>query len=480
MPTPISQLRARALSQYTQAVEDILARAQVQTGDPDLSFMDLNDPAGSVVRFCQAGGIGSYPQLNLISGLMSLTWWCGLSLSEGDHAAIMATARRALRDLVGRPSGLGLERLSGPRHHLIFTGQLQSPHHSPSRGAIDYARAIAEGDPGASITFLLAPFQIHPDTAAHARQAFSALDVSPDFRDFNQDGAIRDILDRSDHLISHIWCANALDPRISELALITPTIMFTCGDVPPFQYADVYWHQQSDDYVRALWSRYGVPPAFIANYSGGAPCTHDGADDTFDRATKSDFGFSDDQVILVTVGNRLGVDMGPDFIAGMLDLTLGDSRLVWLIVGPLDPALLATLQQAAGGQIMHIPFTTELLTLLSMTDIFANPFRKGGGESALSAMRAGTVVMTRTDFGDVAALVPPASDVPDAEAFFGELRALTRSSALREARLRDQSARLAEILDQSVLSRVIQAHVSTATDRFARRQIFRTDILPES
>ena len=477
--TPVARLRSLALSQYAAAVEDLLVRAQSLSGDPDLAFIDIDDIAGSLVRFCRDGRASSLDQLALISGFSAVTGWCGLPFKETDYRELMAAARAAIRDHIAPDFHKDPPPREGRRHHLIFCTDLNGPLHSPSLGAVDYARAVADGDPDAAITFLLAPYGVHPATQAYAWKEFAKLRHMPRFEDFNRQETVEAIFSRGDDLITHVWCANALDPRITELAMISPTVMFTCADFPPFQYADVYWHQQGEDYVRALWRRCGVPELFTENYVGGAPCTLSGETQAFERRTKQDFGFSEDRLILATVGNRLAVDMGQDFLAGMLQLVVSDPRIVWLIIGPLDQPTLDLLGAVAGPQIFHVPFEPNLVTLLTMTDIFVNPFRKGGGGSALSAMRAGSIVLTRTDMGDVCALAPPEHGASSAASFFERLRALTQSPALRAAFLERQNARVAALTNQALLSRSIIDNVALARQRFDRRRGSGLNLLPD-
>ncbi len=480
MSSPFSQLRGKADPNYVSQVESVLNDVRVMTGDEDLAFLDMNEPIKSWARYCRRDTLSKVAQIDMVGALMKLVWWCALPIAECDYPELILIVRRALLFVVGQPARIRPALNNAKRQHLIVCGPLSSTLHSPTLGAIDYARALSDSDPGCEITFLMCQYFLGADVQPYIDHVFANQKNKPTIKDLNSQSTVVDILESSDVIISHIFGANALDPRISQLARIYPTIMFTCGDMPPFQYADVYWHQQPDDYVRPLWRRCGVPEMYIAHYSGGAPCTSDLAEPIFGRLEKADAGFSEDQVIMVTVGNRLAVDITVEFLEGMFQLLMNDPKLVWMIVGAYDAAIVDTIVQTFGRQVVHIPYEPQLLTLLTLSDIFVNPFRKGGGGSAFSAMRAGSIVLTRTDFGDVAALTPQANGADSAEDFFERLRDLIASPSLRSEFLARQNVRVSELTDQSALSRTIAGYVELAQQRFESRQSQGIDFLADA
>jgi Glycosyl transferases group 1 len=480
MTTPSTRLKALADPSYQIQVEAIIESAKRITSDAELSFIDLDDIVGSWAQFCLRDHISKIGQLNLVSELLQLVWWCALPITEDNYRNLIVIVRRALNEIVMSPVRARPDTKKGRRRHLILCAALQSPLHSPSLGAIDYARALADSDREAEISFLLLDYSIDPALKRYSDSVFSQLKKKPDFRNLNEQNTITDILLSSEIIVAHIFGANALDFRITSFAKTYPTIMFTCGDLPPFQYADVYWHQQADDYVKSFWKRCGVPDLYINNYSGGAPCTSAPEEPVVAKCSKAEAGFSEDQVVMVSVGNRLSVDMTDEFLAGMLQLLVYDKNLVWMIVGGCEPAIVDTLIQALGNQIIHIPYEPELQTLLTLTDIFVNPFRKGGGGSALTAMRAGSIVLTRTDFGDVASLAPHENGADTAEGFFERLNSLITSPALREEFLERQNARLSQLTDQTALSRAIAGYVALAQKRFKRRKSQGIDFLADA
>jgi hypothetical protein len=194
-------------------------------------------------------------------------------------------------------------------------------------------------------------------------------------------------------------------------------------------------------------------------------------------------GFRDDEVIIATVGNRLGVDMDQAFVDGVAGAVLADPKLRWVLVGGLQDYWVDAFTQGLGDQFRHIAYDDDLPGLLALTDIFANPFRSGGGNTAILAVDAGSTVLTRGDLGDVGAFIPAGHRSPDTEAYFADLAALVADPTLRAARLAEQQALLARRCDQDRFAEELKGAVEIAWRRFAKRTPGRLEPLfgaPES
>jgi hypothetical protein len=252
--------------------------------------------------------------------------------------------------------------------------------------------------------------------------------------------------------------------------------MFVCGDEAPVQYADVYWYYHQTDYVAERWARRGAPPSFIKNYvfSQSGPTLIEGRPTPRKRQP---LGWNENNFIMATVGNRLGIDLDEAFVTGMEAVLKDHPECVWLVVGALPEHLIYAFEQGFGFQFRHVPFESELGELMTIVDVFANPFRPGGGNSANMALRAGSVIMTLNE-GDVSSLVPTEHLATSHFDYFEKLLLLIRyENLLREWKI-DQQRQFMSISDQSAFLNSIKFMSNLAYDRFvSRRKIPLTEII---
>jgi hypothetical protein len=111
----------------------------------------------------------------------------------------------------------------------------------------------------------------------------------------------------------------------------------------------------------------------------------------------------------------------------------------------------------------------ELARLMTTVDVFANPFRNGGGNSAMFALTANAVVLTTHD-GDVASMVPPEHRAKDAADYFARLAALVDEPGLIDAWRGPQQERRVLMNDQTYFLSALKAMVDLAHERYEARQ----------
>lgn len=412
----------------------------------------------------------SHPALKLemIGNLMSLSWWCGLPLTGKAEGALSALARRTCFELVRnvgeRPAAADP---AARRHHAVFVGPLVNSLHSPTRGAFDYVRALAS-DPDNSHVTMFYDGVLSPELEAYAaeRLARFARKVRLVGKEGNR-GFVGEALAAGPSTF-HFWCERPFKIHIPLLALLGPTVMFTCADSPPVHFSDVYWYCQDPEYMAALWRERGAPETFAANYVQTESAPFHGPAPVVGR-NRSDLGFGSDETVIVTVGNRLAAELDQPFVDGMGALVLRNPQVRWNVVGDLPDYWVAAFETVLGAQFSYTPYDPDLAGRLASADIVANPFRAGGGNAAVMAVQAGAVVVTRGDMGDVRAFVPADHRARDSEAYFSALQDLVASPLLRVAWLEEQRALLARRLDQELFARELKSLVRLAYDRFAKR-----------
>lgn len=408
-------------------------------------------------------------RLTVINALFALRWWSGVPVDDRAYGRLGGIARAAVlesTDALSAPSRSGAKP-AAKRAHAVFVGQLQTPLHSPTAGAVEYLRGLA-ADPDNRRIDVFYGSEIGPELLQHMRERLDPIDETFSFCSMEQHGNFAVVAAALAPCTYHFWCEAPLHPHISYLAQFGPTVMFTCGDEPPIQYADAYWFSHEPAYMQAMWRRKGVPESFISNYVQTFTAPYVGPAMVKARS-KADLGLAPDETLIATVGNRLAVDMDETFINGMEAMLRADSSRRWLSVGPLPDYLLSALQQVLGPQFMYIEYDTDLAGLMQAVDVFANPFRQGGGYTSVIAIESGAVVLTRCDVGDVGSCVPAEHLADNAEDYFLRLEMLIDSVELRRSQGDAQRARHAQRFDQTRVPDMLRDLTAAAYERFKAR-----------
>lgn len=465
-------LLAEAQPNYTAQVTSIAARWEAMLPSDFSMGLDNDNFVPRLAGLIESSDYGDAEILQLISDLWSLTWWRGPKIDDGCSQRIIGRAVSIFRNVFDRPDlpQPTVARSKARKEHSVFVGTLQDPLHSPTRGAIDYVAVLAMNPAVERIDIYYAG-SITPRLQAYIDERIGASIRRRGIRFFCVGVAgdlLSDVVGRG-ACTFHFWCEPPLSPWISLMSLFGPTVMFVCGDEAPVQYADVYWYFHQPDYVAERWARRGAPQAFIRNYvhSQSSPTLFEGP--PLERKRQS-YDWNENNFIMASVGNRLGVDLDEGFVNGLESILQAHPESVWLVVGDLPEQIVYSFEQRFGNQFRHIPFEAELAELMTVVDVFANPFRAGGGNSANMALRAGSVVVTLSE-GDVSSLVPKEHRAINKFDYFKKLLFLVEDrNRLTEWRA-DQQFQFLSIIDQSAFLNSIKSMSNLAYDRFVSRRI---------
>ncbi len=409
--------------------------------------------------------------LQLISDLWSLTWWRGPKIDDACSSRIIQRAIAIFRGILDKPNLFqqSVPRSKARREHSVFVGTLQDPLHSPSRGAVDYLAGLA-GDVNLERVDVYYSGTLTHRMRAYIDDRLANLVHLRGINFFNLD-SIGDLLS---HVIVrgpcsfHFWCAPALSPWVSAMSLIGPTIMFVCGDEAPVQYADVYWYFHENEYIEKHWERRGAPKSFINNYffSQSGPTPISGQNITIERQSAC---WSEQKFVISTVGNRLSIDLTEIFVTGMESILSRHPNCIWLIVGSLPEYLENAFQLGFGPQFRYVNYESRLAELMTLVDVFANPFRPGGGDSAFISMKSGSVIMTLNE-GDVASFVPPEHRANSSDEFFANLSNLIENKDEMAGWRSVQKIHLNKMNDQTAFLKSLKQMIKLAHERYEARQ----------
>jgi hypothetical protein len=465
-------LLAETQPNYVAQVTSIANRWETSLPASFAHDLDNDNFVERLVDQMESGDFAEDEVLQFISDLWALTWWRGPKIDDESSRRIIQRAIAIFRNVFDRPNlpTPTVARSKARKEHSVFVGMLQDPLHSPSRGAIDYVAVLAM-DPAVERIDIYYSGAITPRLQTYIDERIGSLIRRRGIRFFSVDiveDLLSDVVGRG-ACTFHFWCEPALSPWIGLMNLFGPTVMFVCGDEAPVQYADVYWYFHQPDYVADRWARRGAPQSFIKNYvfSQSGPTLIEGAPTPRKRQT---LGWNENNFIMATVGNRLGIDLDEAFVTGMEAILKDHPECVWLVVGALPEHLIYAFEQGFGFQFRHIPFEAQLSELMTVVDVFANPFRPGGGNSANNALTAGSILLTLAE-GDVASLVPPEHRAVDQEDYFERLLTLVENPQERTSWRALQQQQHAGLVDQSAFLESLRSLTNLAYERFLARRL---------
>ncbi|MBU5299932.1 glycosyltransferase family 4 protein [Clostridium sporogenes] len=126
------------------------------------------------------------------------------------------------------------------------------------------------------------------------------------------------------------------------------------------------------------------------------------SDEVKKKYERKSFNLLEEDVVLVTVGNRLDVEMDDEYINCMCNILMQNDNVKWIIVGPKIPNIIYNKYNwLLQDKITTIDYEDELNSLYKICDIYVNPRRNGGGYSGAMAMNMGLPVVCTSDSVDV-------------------------------------------------------------------------------
>lgn len=469
----LDALQARTQPGYESAVQVAVNGIRAMVGADCGEGLESGQVAQAIAARLEALPVrlDHSPSAVVLRDLSLLEWCCGLAVEDQVKARISRLLRRDYR-LQFEAAGLKRPKpdVAARRSHVVFIGSLSTPLHSPSVGAVAYLRTLTAYPKNQRIkVFHHGP--IDPELAVLIREQ---LPATIKFQQIEQEPNFLALAAGQSPCTYHFWCYPRVNVDYSFLAMFGPTVMFTCADDAPVQYADAYFSSRPSEHIGSVWV--AAPQGFSANhvFSKGADFT---MTPTQIVRSKADLGFNEGDLVMATVGNRLAVDLDEAFVSGVELVMRERPNLRWLIVGALSEGMQIAMRSVLGSRFRHVPYDEDLGGLMQAVDVYINPFRRGGGNSAIIAARAGAAVLTRGDIGDVGATVPLEHGVQGADAYFAMLDTLLDDAGHRAAWVQAQRAHLDRWLDKDLYASEIDRIVGLAFERFRASAGRRLDTL---
>ncbi len=115
----------------------------------------------------------------------------------------------------------------------------------------------------------------------------------------------------------------------------------------------------------------------------------------YKNVSREDLNLTEEDFVLITVGNRLDNDMDEKYMDLIYSFLLKKSNVKWLIVGSAKLSYLEkNYQNLLNDKIIRIQYEDDLAALYRICDVFINPDRIGGGFSIAIAMSQSLPVVT--------------------------------------------------------------------------------------
>jgi len=453
---------------YKDSVLDIIIEFSKNLDLNAFNGIELEFLPNLIITQIELSNIDPMVKVHLLSGLMNLDWWSDINLTDINKSDISKLARAELYKLASQFKYLPTKsnHLKKERH-AVFVGQIVHLLHSPTRGALDYIRALSKYEKITKIDVfytgnITTEIKIYADEIIGDNTQINYINITTD-NDWLESAIL------NGPYTYHFFCEPHLSVQIGILALFGPSIMFTTGNTAPIQYSDVYWFSQELQYIESLWHRTGAPNQFIKNYISlrSAPIF---VPQPHKKRSRLELGFEESDIILTSVGNRLGTEITEEFIDGLCPIILNNKKIRWLAIGPLQDYWVETFSSVLGEQFIHVPYDSDLPSLMENVDIFVNSFRAGGGMSAAIAIDAGAVVLGRGDFGDAMSITPHSHRQNSISEYFDKLQDLIHNSNLRQIWSKEQKEYLEFYADPKNFQNYLVNLIDIAHERYKDRQ----------
>ena len=323
---------------------------------------------------------------------------------------------------------LQIKAQKSENHLVIVTGQLLSYNHSPTKLAIDYANHLVQYYSKLKIKivvedmFKYSPnelFFVYPfssaDSSTLGKEHKKLLHPSIEVYYSNSSLSRKRRLQEDIKAITNFgptWILKVGAPDsllVDQLYDYYPVSSGSMGGAEYSEFVDVGYSGRNVEQVLKERKEKGLSnEKFIYEHHNPGlafPIVNS-------KIKRADYNMSKDDFIIVTVGNRLDAEIDSKFAEGMRKLLQKYSNIKWLLIGIEQHKIINSTFQDVFNQVKFISYAQNLMDVYSISDVYANPFREGGGISIAMAMEAGLPVANLIGKNDGNVYVPEGKAQP--------------------------------------------------------------------
>ena len=366
----------------------------------------------------------------------------------------------------------------------FLVDQLLSLQHSPTKVTLDYIINICKADPEYEIgLFVEDNFNSCPEEII-VPYSYSAVDswrLSAEHKKHLQGFPV--IIKYSDSNQSKTQRVRSM---VQEIVQFEPEVLITTSDISlsreilypyfPVVYfsmggfnfstlADAYLQVNLKEAIDFYKQFPTIKPEFIHEFKYGLDLPKPKK-----RIKREDLGFSQDDCIMVTVGNRLDAELDEEFIANICQKVQQKANLKWLIVGEAKLKYLTeNYKELLGEKIIRLNYEKDLMALYDICDMYINPRRHGGGISIAMAMDRGLPVVIFSNPSDGLSYVGEKNGVGhDYCSYLNEIDKLYSDPDYRAQKANQVKERISTFSMRSSVDNLLEIN-NIARDRYYQR-----------
>ncbi|MED4882749.1 glycosyltransferase [Bacillus smithii] len=307
-------------------------------------------------------------------------------------------------------------------HLVIVVGQLLSYNHAPTKIAIDYANNLIKYNSKLKIKIIVEDMFNYSPNELFFVYSFSSADsksLSKEHKKlFNPSIEVHysnSRLPREQRLQEDINAITNFQPQwilkigapdslvVDQLYDYYPVTSFSMGGAEYSEFVDVAIGGRSKEATFREINEKGLS-SFRYHYFKHTPGIEFQKPKSF--TSRESLNLEEEDFVIVTVGNRLDAEMDDMFINGMKTVLSHNKHVKWLLIGLERHKLINDTFGELLKQVRFLRYAQDLMSVYSICDMYANPFRKGGGISVAMAMFAGLPVANLEGTNDANIYIP--------------------------------------------------------------------------
>lgn len=353
----------------------------------------------------------------------------------------------------------------------IIAGQLLSPKHAPTMVTLNYAQYMKKFFPEYEIkVFVEDEYAYCPNEIIIPYYSISAVskqckELHQEFVDYPVDIYYSDpFKDREIRIQQDIDEVLEFQPElilaigidysfiVQNLKDYYPIVNYSMGGAVNLSDADIYIGGHKKEEILQEYEYYGIGGVNYYQHLIGLTLP-----EPMEKMDRGQWGFLDDDFVIVTVGTRLDADMDETFIDLVCQFLI-NNKAKWVLVGSAQHNYLKSQYPGlnSSGKIITNDYCNDLAALYQICDVYVNPFRKGGGFSGAMAMNQFIPVVTLCQNSDVALYVGEEDSARDIQEYKLKLEKFYKDKTYRLQKGRQMKKRIEGMSFQSSLHDLIR------------------------
>ena len=400
------------------------------------------------------------------------------------YPLLPADRERAIAQIAGHLAGGPAFATAPARSDRVafLVGQLKAAGHAPTNNLRAYLAHLAESAPRLKCAVVAtddlspSPFETLPANVISSESSLCFADeharLMPGVPIHYSDSAqsrrwrVRDDLDALARFQPGVVVAFGAETSLLRPLIFPhyPVLSLSMGGPPGIGFCDVYAGPNDPREVEAMYDESGLArPREIRQHRYGMDLPLPKR-----VISRTELGLGDDDFVVCTVGNRLDGELGSSFVDLMEAFLSQRPQSRWLIVGGDELAAVRS-REPVWRRVAHVAYEADLPALYERCDVFANPFRRGGGHSVALAMDRAVPVVALDTSNDAMMMLGAGRGVANAAAYLAELTRLCDDADRRASVGRASQAHIREFVSWKRAMRELSALLELTRFTFSVR-----------